>query len=160
MSKAWILDLGHGRRAAVGEREQFHLMYDAVPVSVALAPVYCRHILIWDNKPMPAIDLGVWMDGRPAQTDASYLGVYGYRERTEADAPVHFGALWLSTPPRRVEVEESAAIPAPTGAGTLHTLALAWFAHEGNPVAIVDLARVFARPLATATARPAQSLSY
>lgn len=142
MTTAWILDLGHGRLAAVGEREQFHVVYDARPIAVPFTPAHCRHALLWADQPLPVVDLGVRVDGRPSRVDSGYLGVYGYRDR--GDSTVRFGALWLSTPPRRATVAESFVISDPVVRTGLHELSLAWFALQESAVAVVDLAAVFA----------------
>jgi hypothetical protein len=101
-SVAWVLDLGHGRLAAVGEREQFHLMYGVRPFEVPLTPPHCRSALMWAGEPVPVVDLGVWLDGVPSRVASGFLGMYGYQDgHPGPDGPaVRFGALWLSAPPR------------------------------------------------------------
>lgn len=142
MTTAWILDLGHGRVAAVGEREQFHVVYDAQVIAVPFTPAHCRHAMLWANQPIPVVDLGVWVDGAPSRVDSGYLGVYGYREG--GDAAVRFGALWLSAPPRRATVADSCVISEPQPRTGLHQLCLAWFALQEATVAVIDLTAAFA----------------
>jgi hypothetical protein len=142
VTTAWILDLGNGRLAAVGEGEQFHVVYDAQVIAVPFTPAHCRQALLWANQPIPVIDLGIWIDGVTSRVDSGYLGVYGYREG--GDAAVRFGALWLSTPPRRATIAESFVISEPAVRTRLHQLSLAWFALQDSAVAVVDLTAMFA----------------
>jgi len=148
MSKAaaWLLGLGD-HRAAVGVREQVHLMLDPAAAELAGTPVHCRHVIFWNERCVPVLDLGCWLDAASAAAGAGrHLGIYAYQQ--SAGAPVEFGALWLARPPQRIEVDDAAAAPLPDERPRWARVAAACFADARGAVPILDLSRVFSGALA------------
>jgi hypothetical protein len=143
---AWLLTLGD-HRAAVGVREQVHLMLDPGAAELASTPAHCRHVIFWNDRCVPVMDLAHWLDPSTAAVDAGphrHLGVYAYQ--LGADMPVEFGALWLSRPPQRVEVDDAAATQLPNA--RWRSIATACFADAIGTVPILDLSRIFSGALA------------
>lgn len=149
MSKAgaWVLDIGD-RRAAVGVREQVHLMHEPEAAELAGAPAHCRHVVFWNGHCVPVMDLSRWLEPASAPLGTSayrHLGIYAYQLNT--DGVVEFGALWLRKPPQRFDVDDAAAAPLPSDGARWSEIALACFADAAGPVPILDLATVFSGAL-------------
>jgi hypothetical protein len=140
---AWLLTVGD-HRAAVGVREQVHLMLDPAAAELACTPAHCRHVIFWNERCVPVLDLGCWLDaaGRSAESaQHRHLGIYAYQQ--SAGAPVEFGALWLARPPQRIDVDDAAAAPLPHEQPRWARVAAACFADVHGAVPILDLSRVF-----------------
>ena len=141
---AWLLDVG-GRRVAVGVREQVHLMLEPDAAELAGTPEHCRHVIFWNDRCVPVVDLGRWLDPRAHAEQRRHLGVYAYQQ--EPGAPVEFGALWLTRPPQRIEVDDDAAAPLPANARWAR-VAHGCFADGAGAVPILDLEQIFSGALA------------
>ncbi|HTT11462.1 MAG TPA: hypothetical protein VMG60_11275 [Burkholderiaceae bacterium] len=150
MSRAagWLLALGN-HRAAVGVREQVHLMLDPAAAELAATPAHCRHVIFWNERCVPVMDLGRWLDASAGLGPAEqrrHLGIYAYQQN--AQAQVEFGALWLARPPQRIEVDDTAAAPLPHARARWARVAAACFADALGAVPILALSRIFSGALA------------
>lgn len=154
-ARAWLLELGEGRVAAVGPLEMAHLLSDA-PAAVAVphAPAYADRVFLWEGEMVPVLDLCARMSGRPAR-ETPYLGVVRYREA--AGESLCLGALALDAPPRRVAVSDDMACDLPDPAW--RPFAISCFSHDEQAVPVLDLARVFAPPEKDVPARGAHGLA-
>jgi chemotaxis signal transduction protein len=149
MSKAgaWLLDIGD-HRAAVGVREQVHLMHEPEAAELAGAPAHCRHVIFWNGHCVPVMDLEMWLDPQAAPrvaTGSHRLGIYAYQPNV--GGAVEFGALWLAKPPQRINVDDDAAAPLPPDNTRWSEVALACFADAAGPVPILDLPTIFSGAL-------------
>ncbi len=150
MIAAWLLDLGHGRLAAVGEREQVHLQHEPVLHRVPATLPHAKEIVLWDNRCLPVIDIGVRVDGRASRGAGALVGVYAYQAAGETK--VQFGALSLANPPRRVVLNDPVAAALPQPRAGWRDVAISCFEHEGVAIPVLDLTKVFAAPVAQAKA--------
>jgi len=143
---AWLLDLGEGLLAAVGELELVHLLPDAPALfDVPQSPAYCRKVLVWQQEILPLMNLATRLLGRPAARGGGLVAVTAYQERPGADPS--YGALMLSAPPVRVRVADSQACGLPEAQPGWRHMAIACFEREGRgPVPVLDLAKVFLPP--------------
>jgi hypothetical protein len=137
---AWLLDIGAGRLAAVGAREQLHLVHQPKVYAVPSAPRHCRHVLLLGEQCIPVLDVLARVCGHAAP-QGGLLGIYGYPG--DDAQTVALGALWLSAPPRSIRVEDAAASDLPDPATAWAGVAHACFARDGQAVPILDLARLF-----------------
>lgn len=101
---AWLLQFGAHDRTAIGRRELLHLVDAVESFPVPLAPAHCREVLYWQDRPVPLMDLAVWLRADAGQDTRKYVGIVGYQLK-RAGAP-RFGALWLAAAPVRVEVSD------------------------------------------------------
>ncbi len=138
---AWLLDLGGGRSAAVGAREQLHLVHAPRVHEVPSAPRWCRQVLILGDRCIPVFDVSILIGAGGDAHSRSLLGIYGYS--SDAAVDVALGALWLSGAPRMVQVDDAAACELPEPAAAWAAVAHACFAHEGYAVPILDLGAIF-----------------
>jgi chemotaxis signal transduction protein len=140
---AWLLDVG-GRRAAVGVREQVHLMHEPQVAELAATPAHCRHVLFWNGRCVPVMDLDVWLTARGTlrmPMAKRHVGIYAYQP--DASGAIDFGAFWLARPPQRIDVDDADAAPLPADGAGWSRIATACFADGVGPVPILDLARIF-----------------
>lgn len=141
MSRAWLLDLGAGCRAAVGERELVHLLYMPQSHAVPRTPVHARAVLPWQQRLLPVLDVVSWLGGEPSASGLSIAGVLAYQH--QRGAPPRYGALWLAAPPVRLDVADQQACALPEPVPAWQALAVSCFEHEGAPVPILDLQRLY-----------------
>jgi chemotaxis signal transduction protein len=146
---AWLLDLDGGCSAAVGAREQLHLVHAPRVHEVPSAPRWCRHVLILGDRCIPVFDVSILLGAAAGAHSRKLLGIYGYS--SDAAVDVALGALWLGGPPRMVQVDDDAACPLPEPAAAWGTVAHSCFTHEGRAVPILDLGAIFRERRASRT---------
>jgi hypothetical protein len=141
---AWLLDLGAGRRAAVGWGEQLHLIHQPEVATVATAPPHCEQVVFVGQRCVPVFDPLRWFDAGASEAGAPRcIGIYQFKPASRAE--VDLGAIWLAAPPRRIEVDDSMAAALPTReTERWRAIAQACIADAQGPVPILDLAHVFA----------------
>lgn len=143
---AWLLDFGGGCRAAVGLRQQLHLIHSPEVADVTAAPAHCAQVLFFGERCVPVFDIGVWLGLDGSAGNRRYLGIYAFSgQRGEAAG---CGALWLRAAPRRIRVEDAQARPLPQlYASRWALISHACFADEAGAVPVLDLYRMFSAPL-------------
>lgn len=151
-SKAWVLDLGGGRRAAVGGREMVHVVVEPTLFPVPATPSYCRHVLAWSGRVLPVMDAGARLDGPTGAMAAPRLvGVMAFR--ATPDGPVQYGGVGLDAVPAGLTVTDEQACPLPESRSDWRPYVVACFTDpRTGPVPVLDLPRLFDRPSATALA--------
>jgi hypothetical protein len=101
---AWIVELGHGLRAALASAELVHLFSAPTLFELPQAPRYCRHLMVWEREILPVLDLAHWLAGRPAERGGQFIGVVGYQEQPEENPGR--AALFMDAIPIRVKVKD------------------------------------------------------
>lgn len=138
---AWLLDFGNGGRAAVGTRELLHLVDAPSTFAVPCTPAYCCRVLSWQERLLPVLDIAARVGAQPLA--APFLAVVGYQQQ-RGEYP-QFGALMLASPPKQLAVSDDQACRLPEGNDTWRELASSCFEHQGSPVPVLDLYRIFSR---------------
>lgn len=138
---AWILALDGQLRAAVGERELVHLVEVPTLLEVPFCPPYCRHVLIWNDTVLPAMDLAAWLQGQPSPRSRTLAGVFAYQ--TQRGATPEYGALLLDGIPARIRVTNESACVLPKKPRNWRTVAISCFKQGDNAVPILDLPHIF-----------------
>ena len=144
-TSAWILQFSPNDRAAVGQRELLHIVHAVPTFPVPLAPAHCREVIYWQDRPVPLMDISVWLGGGTGENARRYVGIVGYQLR-RGEAP-HFGALWLAAPPVRATVADSQACALPETSAAWPELAVSCFEDKAGPVPVLDLPRLFSLPV-------------
>ena len=154
---AWILQVSHHHRVAVGQRELLHLADAAETFDVPLAPAHCAQVVLWRDNLLPLMDIAYWLGVASTDGAKKYIGILGYQDKRGA-AP-QFGALWLAAPPVRATVSDDQACPLSPDA-PWSRIAACCFNDGHGPVPILDIHRLFSRPLDTrfAIAKASQPL--
>jgi chemotaxis signal transduction protein len=143
---AWLLDFGGGCRAAVGLRQQLHLIHSPEVAEVPATPAHCAQVLFFAERCVPVFDIALWLGVDPSARNRRYLGVYAFRgERGEAPG---CGALWLRAAPRRISVDDAQARALPEhNASRWALISHACFADDAGAVPVLDLHRMFSAAL-------------
>ncbi len=144
---AWLLDLGHGLHAAVGELEITYLLPDPPKLfAIPHSPVYVPQVLIWQDEIVPLMNLAMRLALAPEPNPRMLAAILAYQDKP--GAVQRHGALWLATPPVRIQVSDALACDLPEPQSNWRRLAFACFeyAHIG-PVPVLNLHRVFSLPL-------------
>lgn len=136
---AWLLDFGAACQAAVGTRELLHLVDAPITFAVPYTPEYCRSVVLWQERLLPVMDIAARL-GTPART-APFLAVIGYQQQ-RGKYP-QFGALMLCSPPRQLTVSDEQACRLPDENSAWRELAISCFEHQGAPVPVLNLCRIF-----------------
>ena len=145
---AWLLDLGGGLHAAVGEREMLHVLPDSPRLyEIPRSPPYCRKVLIWQGEILPVMDLARRLSVHEATAAQSppLIVITAFQEQ-QGVAPRH-GALLLGSAPARIRVSDAQACELPQPQSRWRSFAIACFEHaDRGAVPVVDLGRIFLLP--------------
>jgi chemotaxis signal transduction protein len=144
-TSAWILQFGPNDRAAVGQRELLHIVHAVPTFPVPLTPAHCREVIYWQDRPVPLMDLSVWLGAGTGKNARQYVGIVGYQLRL--GEPPHFGALWLAAPPVRTTVADSQACVLPETSSAWSEIAISCFKDGAESVPVLDLPRLFSLPM-------------
>lgn len=140
--EGWLLHLNGGLRAAVGIREMlFVLPKEPIAYKVPRAPVHAGRVILWQEQPVPLIDLYVYLRGTQPLASQMMIGVVACAAGAEANPVTRFGALILSRPPERIEVADEQACGLPKEPVAWRSIAASCFRHPVHgAVPILDLA--------------------
>src|SRR5258706_16221559 len=101
---AWLFDFGAGLRAAVGGQHLAEYLRAPEVVEVPLAPALARGVLVWRERLVPLLDLGLLAgddDGR-GEPRREPIGAIVLAYRQTPESPLQYGALALAAPPRGI----------------------------------------------------------
>lgn len=143
-SKAWVFSLDDKLWGAVGEREMIHLLESPTLLEVPHSPFYCRQVLLWKDRILPALDLAAWLHGRPINRNLSIAGLMVYQN---SNAEVQYGALLLTDLPQRKSVSDDQACPLPTEPADWKSVAVSCFAEGESVIPILNLPYIFSSAL-------------
>lgn len=145
-SRAWVLDLGAGRRVAAGGRHIVEYLLSPESVRVPLVPAHCVSLMVWRERLIPLIDLAPVLHLRVAAVPGcSHAVVLAYQ--TAPREPLCYGALLVRAPPLEIWVSDDMARPLPEEPEAFRHFFCSCFDHEGRAAPILDVARLFSRPL-------------
>ncbi len=136
---AWILDLGTSFRAAIGSRELVQIVEAPTTFLVPLTPTYSRHVVFWQKRMVPVMDLSIRLGGPP--TEHTLLALVGYQD--PCDQTVGVGAIVLATPPVRITVNDSQATALDQQGPCWKELAISCFERDGMVIPVLHLSRMF-----------------
>lgn len=140
-SPAWLLRFEGGHRAALGPLEVVHVLTGDTPrFAVPGTPATSRQVVLWQDRPLPVMDLSAWVDGH-ASTGAPVVGVVAYAGPTG----VEHGALLLDGLPRQVQVDDGQALAPEDLPSRWAAIAHSAYRDAEGPVPVLDLARLFSR---------------
>ncbi len=89
---AWLLDFGKPLRAAVGMRELLQIIDASEIYEVPLTPAHSRHIMFWQKRMIPVMDLSLRLGAKATQS--KMLALVGYQDH--ANQSVGIGAIVLA----------------------------------------------------------------
>lgn len=112
-ASAWIMPITDNVVVAAGEFELVHILPDKPKLfGVPKAPHYCQQVLIWQNKIIPVMNLAIRFGYEiTVSNENSIISIFAYRLSTTES--IEYGALFINTAPRRIEVADSQACALP-----------------------------------------------
>lgn len=144
-ARGWLLHVGEGRTAAVGETELHEIVPEPQLTEDVSAPAHTRFRLTWRGRTLPVADLAVVFGADPDREPARWVTVAAFAP--EGDAQPEFAALRLDAPPVPVRVSDDMACPLPETSLREYLiwsfLGLSCFRHGDRAVPVIDLARLF-----------------
>jgi chemotaxis signal transduction protein len=157
-AEAWLLSLGAVHRAAVGIYEVVHVLPHAPALfQVPQAPVYCRGVILWEERVLPVVDLRSLASAGAARVDAAHVAgieqlvaVVAYQ--TDPSQIAEYGALLLAAVPARITVTNQQGCEFDPALAPWASFSSSCFRHPNlGAVPVLDLRRVF---------RPTQARSH
>ncbi|MES2935704.1 MAG: chemotaxis protein CheW [Pseudomonadota bacterium] len=136
---AWLLDFGKPLRAAVGMRELLQIIDASEIYEVPLTPAHSRHIMFWQKRMIPVMDLSLRLGAKATQS--KMLALVGYQDH--ANQSVGIGAIVLAAPPLKIAVDDADAAVLDEQTSGWRELAISGFAREGAVIPVLHLSRVF-----------------
>ncbi len=141
VSDAWLLETNHSLSIAIGDHEMVEYIHAPACFSVPGSPEYCNKVLSWQDNLVPVMDLGILL-GQPAIEVGSFTSLVAYQDQPRS--PLQYLAIKVRSAPDKIRVDDSQVceLPKGNGADLLMPLCLSCFTHEGQPVVILDIARL------------------
>ena len=148
-ANAWLLDLGRGRHAAVGELEMVHVLPEPPTLfEIPRTPDYCRQVLVWQGEVLPVMDIAMRLWAQPSEVPRPLGGardlvaIAAFQQRP-GDVPRH-GGLLLRGMPARIVVSDANACELPDSLQAWRPYALSCFDYSGvGPVPVLNLRGTF-----------------
>ena len=138
-SSAWLLNLGSSYQAAVGLRDMVYLIAAAETFAVPQTPFYCAQAILWQGNIVPLVDIEGWLKGAATDNETKYVAIVAYRAQDKTE----YGALSLSAPPGRIQVEDSQSCPLPEEPVLWRKISNACFNAQETVIPILDLKTIF-----------------
>lgn len=152
-ARAWLLDVGGGYRIAAPAHLVVEYLLAAETMTVPCTPAHCPGVLLWRERLIPVVDLAPVLPASGA-TSAPWRHAVVLAWQDAPGKPISHGALVVRTLPAETLVTDDMACPLPEDAAVFGFIANACFLHEERPIPVLDVARLFTRPLpATAPGR-------
>lgn len=141
--KAWLLDLGQSRFAAVSLQVLMEFVRASALLCLPKARKHLAGVMEWRGRLVAVADLNALIDDTDSsgRTDAAVV-VLAYQEHR--GAALHYGGLRLQSQPKEVLVSDALACalpPEPAWQG----IAASCFTHDGGPVPILDVRTLFGK---------------
>jgi chemotaxis signal transduction protein len=143
---AWLFDFGAGLRAAVGGQHLAEYLRAPEVVEVPLAPALARGVLVWRERLVPLLDLGLLAGNDDDRGEPVGAIVLAYRLAPES--PLQYGALALAAAPREIGVRDDLACDLPAQPAFWGALAASCITYEDRPTPILRVRDIFTRALA------------
>ncbi len=140
-ANAWLLETGLPTPMAIGQRELLQIIDAPQTFSVPLCPQHARHVLFWQQRMVPVLDLAQRMGQQTESAVQNLLALVGFQD--SKSGVFHLGAIVLNKPPRKIAVCDEQALPADDLPRNWRQMALACFEHEGMAIPVLHLGRVF-----------------
>jgi chemotaxis signal transduction protein len=152
----WLLSMRGKMHFAVGARELVYVLPDEPEIhQVPLAPAPAPGVIVWEDRVVPVIDVGLLLGGAHEAADdrttslaamSCVAGIVAYTSDTAADDGVELGALIFRKIPEQVEVSDDQARELPDELIAHAALFTSCFEHTDlGPVPVLNLAALFSR---------------
>lgn len=140
IATAWLLDVGDGKRVAIGQRELIQIIDAPDSFEVPLAPSHMREVIFWQERVVPVMQLPLRLGGQACT--GNILALVAYHDQLSNSAGL--GAIHLSAPPVRVLVDDSQASDLEDEHPAWQEMAISCFDQQGSRIPVLHLSRIFA----------------
>ncbi|MDP3702195.1 MAG: chemotaxis protein CheW [Hylemonella sp.] len=140
---ACLLEYARGTCVALPVHAGVELVEQPRVVAVPGMPHFARGLIAWQGRQLPLIDLGRHLEegGSPAPVPFSHVLVVAFQ--TAPGQALDYGALCAPFLVRMIEVTDSQQCPLPVGSERWARMAASCFRYQGQPVPVLETARVF-----------------
>ncbi|NIR59400.1 MAG: chemotaxis protein CheW [Gammaproteobacteria bacterium] len=146
------MDAGAGWHVAAGAHRVVEYLLSPEIVRLPLTPAHCPGVLIWREKMVPVTDLAALLGGDEREAQARrHAVVLAYQ--MAPGQPLRYGAVLVDGAPYEVYVADDMACALPEGSEVVRHVACSCFTHDDRVIPILDVARLFDRPLPWAAAQ-------
>lgn len=140
---AWLIEYRPGFRAALAPYATLELLDQPTLVKVPGAAYYCDTLAAWQGQWLAVLDLHVLLEGYRAGNAPPLRHLLVLAYQIAPGQALHHAALSLPALPLNVTVQDRMQCALPGGNDLWPALASACFEHEGQPVPVLDTARLF-----------------
>ncbi len=142
VSRAWLLNFGHGLQAAVGAHEMSHVLLEATLYQVPLTPWFCNEVMVWQGIILPVMNVPSLIEGQSTSAPQKLIiGIGLYQD--DPQKPAHYCAFHLLDTPESIYITDDQACELPVTQLFWKPLATSAFSIEGKSTPIIDFAALF-----------------
>ena len=142
---AWVMQLDHQMSAAVGQMELIHIVDNPELYKIPKAPTYCGHVILWNNRIIPVMDLSAWLNDSTVVYRRSLIAIAVYRDQNNE---LKYGGIHLSDTPATETVHDEQACALPLTSSKWREVSISCFrSSDNNPVPILDVPTIFSAAL-------------
>jgi chemotaxis signal transduction protein len=134
-------------RLAAGAYNVVEYLLSPATMNLPRTPVHCPGVMLWRERMIPVVDLAPVLAGRGGPAGGWSRAVVLAWQDAPGEALKH-GALIVRAAPVEVFVADDMACPLPEQPAALRHFANSCFGHHDEAIAVLDVVRLFARPLA------------
>lgn len=146
--RGWIMDVGGGWSVATGAQHMIEYLLSPEWVPLPLTPRHCPGVLVWRERIIPVVDIGLLFGARAHHADRGMnAAVLAYQG--DAGRRPDYGAVLLDRMPREVHVTDDMACALPAEPETVARVACSCFRYGDRAVPILDLPCLFGTPPAS-----------
>lgn len=154
-SAAWLLQVDDDLCVAFQQYQVKAYLAQTNPIAVPLAPAFCRHMIFWQQRIVPVLDLAVYShptrwqqapiagSAEPAQSNepASSCAIIAYRK--QANSNIDYIALVLRQAPEKIQVSDKMACDWPEQfCEAIKPFVTCLFNTQKNIAAVIDIAKL------------------
>ena len=145
-SRAWIMEVGAGQRAAAGAPHVVEYLLATETLPVPCTPHHCRGLLYWRERMIPVVDLAPLIsEGGTAATTSRRAVVIAWQERP--GEPLQYGAVLVLAPPGETWVSDDMVGDLAAAPEAFRHFSQSAFLHKDQLIPILDARRLFGRAL-------------
>ena len=145
---AWLLDIGGDMFAAVGRLHLIHLLTAPKLFRVPHGPHYCQRVFIWQDQPLPAMDLALRLSDPHTPQEEEEEALFGVMafQQSPNQAP-QYGGVRLYSAPILIQVSDDQAADLPLHPTGWKELSHACFKYpDYGLIPILNLPVIFSFP--------------
>ncbi|MCP4431414.1 MAG: hypothetical protein GY806_10580 [Gammaproteobacteria bacterium] len=150
--QAWLLTLVGGQKVAVGYTELCHLLVDPSTYRVPHSPRFCKDLVQWENRILPAFMLSELLGQSDLREEKTELEEPANSDRDKIFAVLGFnlghdraeyGAIALQEPPQLIQVNDADVCDLDSNLIRKRMIVKTSFSHDTESVPIINIKYLF-----------------